>query len=44
VRPRAQIFAYRGAARPGYAYRTTLRPLLKSVRARVSSRSAGKHG
>jgi CelD/BcsL family acetyltransferase involved in cellulose biosynthesis len=31
-RPRTQIYAYRGLARPGYAYRRRLRPLLKRVR------------
>src|SRR4029077_19924260 len=42
VHPRTQVFAYRGAARPGYVYRRTLRPLLKSARDRVTVRSAGK--
>jgi CelD/BcsL family acetyltransferase involved in cellulose biosynthesis len=37
LRPRTQIWAYRGAARPGYLYRTRLRPLLKSVRDRTSA-------
>jgi CelD/BcsL family acetyltransferase involved in cellulose biosynthesis len=37
VRPRTRLYAYRGLARPGYAYRTTLRPLLKSMRDRVRS-------
>lgn len=35
VRPRVRIFAYRGAARPGYVYRKTVRPLLKSARDRA---------
>jgi CelD/BcsL family acetyltransferase involved in cellulose biosynthesis len=43
VRPRTRMFAYRGLARPGYAYRKTLRPLLKSARARVPSRGAHGH-
>jgi len=38
VRPRVQIFAYRGIARPGYVYRKTLRPMLKSVRDRMTAR------
>ncbi len=42
VRPRTRLYAYRGTARPGYAYRTALRPLLKAVRDRVRPRSA--HG
>jgi CelD/BcsL family acetyltransferase involved in cellulose biosynthesis len=44
VRPRTRMFAYRGLARPGYAYRRTVRPLLKSVRGRVLSRGEQKHG
>lgn len=44
VHPRVRIFAYRGAARPGYAYRKTVRPLLKSVRDRLGGRSSGEHG
>ena len=36
VRPRMQIFAYRGLARPGYVYRKTLRPMLKSARDRLN--------
>jgi CelD/BcsL family acetyltransferase involved in cellulose biosynthesis len=44
VRPRTRLYAYRGLARPGYAYRRTLRPLLKSARDRVSARgAAGRH-
>ena len=35
VRPRTQIFAYRGIARPGYLYRKSLRPLFKQVRDHV---------
>jgi CelD/BcsL family acetyltransferase involved in cellulose biosynthesis len=44
VRPRVRIFAYRGLARPGYAYRRTLRPLIKSVRDRVSAPASAKQG
>lgn len=44
VRPRTRLFAYRGLARGGYAYRTTLRPLLKSVRGRVPVGSGQGHG
>jgi hypothetical protein len=36
VRPRLGVFAYRGLARPGYLYRKTLRPALKSVRRRLA--------
>ncbi len=36
VRPRVQVFAYRGLARPGYLYRKTLRPMLKTARARLN--------
>ncbi|HEX8714351.1 MAG TPA: GNAT family N-acetyltransferase, partial [Solirubrobacteraceae bacterium] len=43
VRPRTRLYAYRGLARPGYAYRRTLRPLLKSARDRVAARSPGRH-
>ncbi len=43
VRPRTRLFAYRGLARPGYAYRRRLRPLLKSARARMPSRGANTH-
>src|SRR5262249_41593965 len=39
-RPRAQIFAYRGAARPAYVYRKSLRPLLKSAHGLVRPASA----
>lgn len=42
VHPRVRIFAYRGLARPGYLYRKTLRPVLKSVRERAR-RSDGAH-
>jgi CelD/BcsL family acetyltransferase involved in cellulose biosynthesis len=35
LHPRTQIFAYRGIARPGYLYRKSLRPFLKSARAGV---------
>ncbi len=49
VHPRTQLFAYRGLARPGYLYRTTLRPLLKSarrqaldLRARVPGATTGR--
>jgi CelD/BcsL family acetyltransferase involved in cellulose biosynthesis len=44
VRPRAQIFAYRGAARPGYVYRKTLRPMLKSARDRVTAWPSSRRG
>jgi CelD/BcsL family acetyltransferase involved in cellulose biosynthesis len=37
VRPRSQLFGYRGSARPGYLYRKTLRPALKSFRDRMPS-------
>jgi CelD/BcsL family acetyltransferase involved in cellulose biosynthesis len=37
VHPRTRLFAYRGLARPGYAYRKTLRPLLKSARDRATA-------
>jgi len=37
LRPRTQIYAYRGIARPGYLYRKELRPLLKSARDRVKA-------
>lgn len=40
TRPRVQIFAYKGIASPGYVYRRTLRPALKS--ARDASRSIRK--
>jgi CelD/BcsL family acetyltransferase involved in cellulose biosynthesis len=42
VHPRVRIFAYKGLARPGYLYRKTLRPALKSARERVR-RSDGAH-
>jgi CelD/BcsL family acetyltransferase involved in cellulose biosynthesis len=35
IRPRTCLYAYRGLARPGYVYRTALRPSLKSLRDRV---------
>lgn len=35
--PRAQVFAYRGSARPGYLYRKTIRPRLKQARDRVKA-------
>jgi CelD/BcsL family acetyltransferase involved in cellulose biosynthesis len=45
VRPRAQLFAYRGSASLGYNYRKTVRPALKSARDRlpapVGSRKRG---
>jgi CelD/BcsL family acetyltransferase involved in cellulose biosynthesis len=45
VRPRSQLFGYRGGARPGYVYRKTLRPALKSFRDRMpSSAGAGRRG
>ena len=44
VRPRTRIFAYRGAARPGYLYRRTLRPLLKSASVRVGAQAVVRPG
>jgi CelD/BcsL family acetyltransferase involved in cellulose biosynthesis len=38
--PRVQIFAYRGAARPAYLYRKSVRPLLKSARDLLTRRPA----
>jgi len=43
VRARTRIFAYRGAARPGYLYRRTLRPLLKSA-VRTGARPVRRQG
>ncbi len=40
-RPRAQIFAYRGIARPGYLYRSRARPLLKTARNTVRALRPG---
>jgi CelD/BcsL family acetyltransferase involved in cellulose biosynthesis len=37
VRPRSKLFAYRGAATPGYVYRRTVRPALKGVRDRLGA-------
>jgi CelD/BcsL family acetyltransferase involved in cellulose biosynthesis len=42
VQPRAQVFAYRGAARLGYTYRKSLRPMLKSLRDRAVERRSRK--
>jgi CelD/BcsL family acetyltransferase involved in cellulose biosynthesis len=42
VRPRSQVFAYRGSASLGYAYRKALRPALKSARERLRQRSRAR--
>lgn len=39
VHPRTRIFGYRGVARPGYLYRRSVRPVLRSVHDRVTARS-----
>jgi hypothetical protein len=36
VRPRLKIWAYRGAARPGYLIRKRVRPLYRAVRDRAT--------
>ena len=40
TRPRVGMFAYRGLARPGYLYRSTMRPLLKTARRRLTRSGA----
>jgi CelD/BcsL family acetyltransferase involved in cellulose biosynthesis len=44
-RPRAQLWAYRGIARPGHLYPRALRPLLKSARDKIKPAGpAGRRG